>query len=224
MSRAPGGLVQWVGAQRDVLHGDIQGRIALSELRSLPHLYAVGPREGVTGEVSVFDGMPVVARIVAGAVTIEADAEVKACFLVYASVPRWQETSISTPLLSEGEIEGRVCLAASSAGLDARQPVPFLLRGTALTATCHVLDKRDGLPHTPERHEHAKVRFTNRGVPVEVVGFHSQGHRGIFTPRDANVHMHLRTRDNCWSGHLEHLQLAPGWTLGVPSTTEEDVS
>ena len=41
--------VRWVGAQRDVLSGDIGAKVALRTLVDLPHLYALGPRAGVTG-------------------------------------------------------------------------------------------------------------------------------------------------------------------------------
>ena len=96
-------------------------------------------------------------------------------------------------------------------------PLAFLLRGVAATLAFHVLDKRDGLPHSPERHEQAKVRFTLRQREVEVIGFHSTAHRGIFTPADSNVHMHFRTTDGHASGHVERLDLAPGWALGLPA-------
>ena len=96
-------------------------------------------------------------------------------------------------------------------------PLAFLLRGVATALVYHVLDKRDGLPHSPARHEAAKVRFTLRDREVEVIGFHSTAHRGIFTPADSDVHMHFRATDGRASGHVEHLAMAPGWALGLPA-------
>src|SRR5262245_47977809 len=84
MSNQP--VVHWIGAQRDVLHGNIGGRVALADLREHPHLYALGPLEGVRGEVSVFDGAPAISRIAEGQVVVESTFNVRACFLVYASV------------------------------------------------------------------------------------------------------------------------------------------
>ena len=94
---------------------------------------------------------------------------------------------------------------------------PMLVRGVASTLVVHVLDKRDGRPHSPERHEQAKVRFTLHDREVEVIGFHSTAHRGIFTPADSNVHMQFRANDGHASGHVERLDLAPGWALGLPA-------
>src|SRR5262249_8761985 len=43
MGLAPALSVRWIGAQREVLFGDITGHVALSDLRALPHL----PRQAV---------------------------------------------------------------------------------------------------------------------------------------------------------------------------------
>src|SRR6266853_62632 len=44
--------VHWAGAQRDVLGGDLRGHVELEPLSSVPHLYGLGPLEGLRGEVS----------------------------------------------------------------------------------------------------------------------------------------------------------------------------
>ena len=51
---------------------------------------------------------------------------------------------------------------------------------------------------------------------VEIVGFYSRGHRGVFTPRDSNFHMHVRTLDNRLSRHLEAFHSSQGMTVYVP--------
>jgi acetolactate decarboxylase len=208
--------VRWVGAQRDVLAGDVSGKIALDELAHVPHLYALGPREDLRGEVTVFDGVPSVARVVDGGVEIDAGFGHRACFLVFADVPSWDEVRHPAPLLSMRAIEAAVVEAAGDRGLDSGAPFPFKITGRAERLVLHLLDKRDGLPHTPELHERAKVRFTASGEAVEVIGFFSTGHRGIFTPKDANVHMHVRTADGRLSGHLEELALSAGASLWLP--------
>jgi acetolactate decarboxylase len=208
--------VKWAGAQRDVLAGDLRATIALAELRHLEHVHALGPLEGLAGEISVFDGLPLVARVAAGNVAVAEDRGAGACFLVYADVPSWHWTTMRAPLL-DGAVESHVVRLAAEHGLHGGAPLPFLLRGVAATLVFHILDKRDGLPHSPERHEQAKVRFTLRQREVEVIGFRSDSHRGIFTPVDSNVHMHFRTSDGGASGHVERLDLAPGWALGLPA-------
>jgi acetolactate decarboxylase len=212
--------VRWVGAQRDVLAGDLSGTIALDALRDIPHLYALGPVEALLGEVSIFDGQPSVSRVADHAIAIDASFRYRACFLVYASVAEWTTVPMPAPVRGERDLEARVLEAARRHGVDIDQPFPFLIDGRADRLTLHVLDKRDGLPHTPELHERAKVRFAFAGEPVEIVGFFSDRHRGIFTPRDANLHMHVRTRDGRASGHLDHIELAAGGVLRLPRKGE----
>jgi len=208
--------VRWIGAQRDVLGGDVEGKVDLRSLASLTHLYALGPRAGVTGEITVFDGGPCVARVVDGRIQVEARPDHAACFLVYDEVPTWQETALARPIEGEDALTAAVLDAVRAACVDVEQPIIFLLRAPAATVTFHVLDKRDGLPHTPALHEQAKVRFRVEKQAAEVLGFYSSRHRGIFIPRESNLHMHLRTLDGRASGHVEDIAVDAGTILAVP--------
>ena len=210
--------VRWVGAQRDVLGGDVEGKVDLLSLTRRPHLYALGPRAGVSGEITVLDGEPSVARIVDRQIHVTADDDHAACFLVYDHVDRWCERVEEKPIDNEAMLTAAVLGAAGAVGLDADAPLIFLLRSPAATVTFHVLDKRDGLPHTPERHERAKVRFEIERQAVEVLGFYSTQHRGIFTPKDSDLHMHFRTLNGRVSGHVERIAVDPGAVIAVPGT------
>jgi len=208
--------VRWIGAQRDVLGGQVEGKVELRSLASLRHLYALGPRAGVTGEITVFDGEPCVARVFDGRIQVETGFDHAACFLVYDEVPAWLETALPRQIEGEDALTEAVLDAARAARADVEQPLIFLLRALAATVTFHVLDKRDGLPHTLARHEQAKVCFSVERQAAEVLGFYSSRHRGIFTPRESNLHMHLRTRDGRASGHVEQIAIDAGAVLAVP--------
>ena len=214
---AVGSGVRWIGAQRDVLDGDLRGHGDLEALSTASHLYALGPLEGLRGEVSIFDSVPSIARIEKDCVVTAVSWSARACFLVWAQVPKWSE---GTPSLASADLDGieRAAVAlAGEGGLDPARPLPFRIHGTAVEATLHVLDKRDDLPHNPERHEKAKVRRLLAHAPVELIGFYSRQHRGIFTPKESNVHVHLRTEDGLISGHLETIRLAEGARVAVPA-------
>lgn len=183
----------------------------------MPHLYALGPLEGLRGEVSIFAGVPSIARIERETVVTTESWSARACFLVWTQAPAWSERAPDAMPAGLDGIEREVVALAREAGLDPDRPLPFRVRATALEARFHVLDKRDGLPHNPERHEQAKVRRTLDHVAIELVGFFSRQHRGIFTPRESNVHVHLKTADGRISGHLEAIRLAPGARIAVPA-------
>jgi acetolactate decarboxylase len=199
-----------------VLGGDVEGKVDLRSLTRQPHLYALGPRAGVSGEITVFDGEPWVARVVDRQIHVTADPDHAACFLVYDHVDLWRERVEDKPIDDEAVLTAAVLRAAGAVGLDVDSPLIFLLRSPAANVTFHVLDKRDGLPHTPERHERAKVRFEIERQAVEVLGFYSTRHRGIFTPKDSDLHMHFRTLDGRASGHVERIAVDPGAVIAVP--------
>ncbi len=200
-----------------MLGGDLRGYVELEPLSSVPSLYALGPLEALRGEVSIFDSVPSIARVERDAVVTAASWGGRACFLVWAQVAAWSERGAGVTPAGLDDIEREVVTLARGTGLDPERPLPFRVRATAVEATFHVLDKRDGLPHNPERHEQAKVRRTLRHTVVELIGFYSRQHRGTFTPRESNVHVHLRTEDGRLSGHLETIQLAAGAQIAVPA-------
>jgi len=190
--------------------------VALDAFAAVRHLYALGPLEGIRGEVTVLDSVPSIARIEGDAVVTTITWGVRACFLAWAQVPAWDERVADEGLEDLLALEGAALTGAEAGGFDLAQPLPFRARGIAVEATFHVLDKRDVLPHDHAQHERAKVRRRLRDAPVELVGFHSRSHRGIFTPADSNLHVHVRTDDGRVSGHVEAIRLAPGARVGVP--------
>ena len=210
--------VRWIGAQRDMLGGAGGAKVSLRELGDLPHVYALGPRAGASGESTVFDGQPCIARVVDGGVHVETSADTRhaACFLVYDQVHAWRESVQLRAIDDEAALMATVRRVAGESGLDDETPFIFLLRAYAAAMTFHVLDKRDGLPHTPALHERAKVRFQLERREVDVLGFYSSRHRGIFTPGDSDLHMHFRTVDGQISGHVERIALEPGTAVAVP--------
>ena len=128
------GPVRWAGAQRDVLSGDLRGHVDLETLASVPHLYALGPLEGVRGEVSIFGGEPSIARIEEGAVVTVSSWHARACFLVWATVPAWAERALEAGAPSLDEVEREVVALARATGLEAEglSPAEFLqLSGAA---------------------------------------------------------------------------------------------
>lgn len=211
--------VKWVGALRNVHHGiDYSGKIDLNTLADLKHLYAVGPEEGLKGEITVWDSKPLLAEINKGRIVVTNDFNRKACFLVYGQVSDWQELPVQSDA-SEKSVSEQVKSVARSHGITTDKPFVFLIKGKAKNVRLHVLNKVDDIPPdgTSEQHEKAKVRFTISDQPVEILGFYSEHHQGVFTHHDSFVHLHVRTPDNKISGHVESLELEPGSILLLPA-------
>ena len=212
------GEVRWLGEQRKVVQdGDLTGRVDLTALAERPHLYAAGPLEGLKGEVTVWDGKASLARWEAGKVVTSQEFKGKACFLVYAQVPRWIENKLPSGLDKPEDLEAHIFLQARKAGVPTDRPFPFLLRGTARKLTLHLVNKTDNAPHNPEEHAKVKVPVVLESREVDVIGFYSKQHAGIFTHHDSDAHMHVVTADKKVSGHVDQLSADGEMRLYLPA-------
>jgi len=200
----PPGEVKWVGALRDVMHaGDLRGKANLLAFRPMADLYAVGPLEELKGEVTVVSGVAYQARVDDGKCAVRESWDAKACFLVYARVPAWKAVSVDPPVRTVAELEERLPALAKAAGLDPGKPFPFRIRGEAESVAYHLVDKRDDTPHDPAEHDRIKVHLTLEGQRVQMIGFRSTAHTGVFIPKDRTTHVHVVTEDRRTSGHVD---------------------
>jgi acetolactate decarboxylase len=213
----PGWEVRWSGAQRNLMAGDIRPTIDLGSLARRPSLCALGPREHLQGEITIIRGRPAVSRVDEGRIVVDPSFEHRAPFLAWVEVDRWRECPISAPIASLSELDELIAREARDADIDTSRPFPFLIRGRAEQVKLHILDKRDGLAHTRELHEAAKVKFVFSSLEAEAIGFYSPAHRGIFIPHDASLHLHLATVDGAVAGHVDDLRLGAGVVLSLPS-------
>ena len=208
--------VEWFGSQGDFISGKAEEAVSLERFADLESLYAVGPREQARGEVSIYDSIPLISQVQGGQVDVTIDFYRHAAFLVYAIVEDWRRVTVPEPIETEQQLENQLVAWAVTSGIDVDQPFAFLLNGLVAQATFHVLCNRGRGRYNAELHEKSKVRFPIANESVEVVGFYSRHHRGIFTPRDSNFHMHVRTLDNRFSGHLEMFNWEHGVMLYLP--------
>jgi len=208
--------VKWVGASRDVVRGDLTPRISLESLVPMNRLYAVGPPEGLRGEITIIDSQPYVSRIEDGHIVVDHSFRHRALFLVWADVGEWQQIPVPRAVSTFHDVEIFVAAAGGDAGLDTARPFPFLLRATLARLGFHIFNKRDDAPHSPEAHERIKVKFAVEDVAAEMIGFWSNKHDGIFIPSGRTAHIHFRTSDTTMTGHVDELELRSGSVLALP--------
>jgi acetolactate decarboxylase len=209
--------VRWSGALKNVMmKGDLKGTIDLRALTELPHVYAVGALEGLQGEVTVLNSAASIARVQDGKVVLSQVAEGKACVLVYAQVQQWKDIPLPKTTKSLGQLESFVVEAAKREGMNVNRPFPFLVKGTLAEATYHVVRHPGDLKDHQDLHDKAKVKYTFKGGAVELVGFYSDKHLGIFTC-GGNLHVHMRSADGKLSGHLDEVDLGDTMRLFLPT-------
>jgi len=209
--------VEWFGSQGDFIAGKAKEPISLSRFGGLESLYAIGPLERGRGEVSIYDSVPLISEVHDSRTNVSVDFSRRAAFLVYAIVENWRRVTLRKLIDGEQQLEEQLLPFAVESGIDVDLPFPFLIHCHITQATFHVLRNQSEGEYSPEAHEKAKVRFPIIDQSVEIIGFYSRRHRGVFTPRDSDFHMHVRTLDNQLSGHLESFSFSQGMVLYLPT-------
>lgn len=216
-SRSTSYEVHHIGAMRKVMReGDLTGTIELQKLARMPHLYALGPLENLRGEVTIWDSMPSISSIDQGKIKISETLQDKACFLVYASVKEWRSIPFPETIDDEKTFEAWLGKIAVEQGIQVNRPFPFLIKDTPRKVQFHIVNKMDNSPHSPEKHEAIKVKFTLDKTACQMLGFYSDSHHGVFTHHDSNIHMHVITSDKKQSGHVESVQFSRDAMLLLP--------
>jgi acetolactate decarboxylase len=135
---------------------------------------------------------------------------------VYVQVGRWREVEIPASVTTETELERFMFQAAKQNNVNVQRPFPFRVMGKPDLMKLHVVNKTDNRPFRHEDHEKIKVSFTLQNTAVEIIGFYSEMHHGVFTHHDSNVHMHAKTEDGKIAGHVDTLKMMGGLTLLLP--------
>ncbi|TVP53354.1 MAG: hypothetical protein EA349_13910 [Halomonadaceae bacterium] len=211
--------VKWQGSLRAVHHGDYSGVVALSDLKETPHLYGVGPKAGLDGEVTVINGEFHIARVLDGAIRVDNEPSGKASFLVWAQVSEWQSgVVLGESIKGERELQRRIRELAEQAGVNTQEPFPFLIDAEVDSLRYHVLAPPDS--ENPDAgHKQAALYGTLDGTQVQIIGFYSTEHEGVFTHRNSAIHLHVVGPDD-HSGHVDAVTLPESAKVKFPGASQ----
>lgn len=60
---------------------------------------------------------------------------------------------------------------------------------------------------SPDVAHQGQVNYTLENEAVDIVGFFSTAHKGVYTHHDSFVHMHIITKDERMMGHLDAIDM-----------------
>ena len=202
--------VKHAGALKNFkMKGDISAKFALQDLEGKPGLYALGAFAKLKGEIQIFDSIPYGCFVSDGKLAFDTSFNQKASLLVYAQVQSWQELSVPQSVSSHSQLEQFVVEAAVKRGLNIEKPFPFLINGKAKSLFWHVIDwDENDKEHSHQKHIESGPNGNLENTDVDVLGFYSTKHKGVFTHHTSNMHMHFITKDKTLAGHID--KLTPG--------------
>ncbi|QYZ66184.1 MAG: hypothetical protein HPY30_09380 [Gammaproteobacteria bacterium (ex Lamellibrachia satsuma)] len=206
-----------------IKQGDFSGTIDLQDLENIDHLFAVGPLEGLKGEITISNSKPSISTLTKDKQQKDVSSfKHKAIFLVYGSVKEWKEIVISKELNSLNEIEQFIKERAVRHNLPLDKAFPFKIKGMAETITYHVIYKQDSKPHNKKEHQRSKAKFSKKNEDNTIIGFWSDAKgEGVYTHPNKRTHMHYISESSKDSGHIDAIKLNSGAVLFIPKPNEQ---
>ncbi len=195
-----------VGAMKNVMwKGELGSSIDLDTLSDKKGLYGLGPESYLTGELLINDGRTYVSRVVSdSSMSVEETDQVSAPFFVYANVNEWTAIDLPSDIKSISDLEEFINRKMS----EIKEPFALKLKGEVNHAEIHVQNLAKGSKvSSPEEAHRGQVNYNLGETQVEIVGFFSRNHQGVFTHHDSFLHLHLITEDKSQMGHLDAMEI-----------------
>lgn len=198
--------IKIVGAMKNVMwKGELAGRIDLDTISNKNGLYGLGPVSYLRGELLINNGKSYVSKVTSDAtMTVEKTFETSAPFLVYGNVTEWDDIELPSDLKTIKDLETFI----DNKTTEFKRPFTFKLIGQVSSAIIHIQNLPEGTKVTSPAEAHqGQTNYTIENEDVEIIGFFSTKHKGIFTHHDSFLHMHLITKDERKMGHLDELEI-----------------
>lgn len=210
-------LVHYKGALRNAMRdGDISAKTSLKEFEGKKNFYALGAIEKLKGEIQIFNSKVFNSFVENSQLRFDSSFNKKASLLVYASVSDWEEIQIPSKVKTYKELEDFIHKKANEQGFS-NKAFPFLIDGKAKFIDWHVINWKDGdMDHSHEKHKKSGLYGRLKNTDLDILGFYSSSHHGIFTHHSTNMHMHFKTKDQKLAGHLDDIQLSKSMILKLP--------
>jgi alpha-acetolactate decarboxylase len=211
--------VKWYGSFRKIIQEkDLGGVAPLERALSGPHLYAVGMIRDADGEITVVDGDVSLnyGKDGIGNAVSEIKKGEEASLLITASVGKWRTIPVPENM-SEGELHAFVLEEARRAGINTREPFPFLIEGTIKKLVWSVLDGTD-----PELTKQTHQLFFRKlvGYRAEtsavLIGFYPAEQQSELAWPGEFWHVHVLFRNEKTTGHVNAFSVEKGAVLSLP--------
>lgn len=198
--------IKIVGEMKNVMwKGELNSNINLDTIRNKNGLYGLGPVSYLAGELLINNGKSYVSKVVSDTTMIvENTYKTSAPFFVYGNVTEWQEIELPAEIKTIKNLEEFINNKTTAF----KRPFVFKLKGQVSDAIFHIQNLPKGTKvSSPKEAHQGQVNYNVTNENVQIIGFFSTEHKGVFTHHDSFLHMHLITEDQSKMGHLDKLEI-----------------
>lgn len=208
--------IKIVGAMKNVMwKGQLGPSIKLDTISDKTGLYGLGPLSHLRGELLINNGVSYVSTVNSdSSMRVEKSYDVGAPFFVYTQVKEWNEIELSPEINTISDLEHFIDETTKGS----KRPFAFKLIGHVSSAIIHIQNLPEGTKvSSPEEAHQGQSNYSLSNEEVQIIGFFSTEHQGVFTHHDSFLHMHLITKDESKMGHLDELEIGE-MKLYLPKT------
>ncbi len=223
------GAVEYVGAQKEIFKtGKAASVVNLEDLAGKKGVFAIGPIDGLDGEITIFDSKPYITKVRGNDYTVDKTLKHGAIFLVWTEQANWVDVPLPASVKGYVDLQKFIREQAQKIGVDVTKPFPYLMAGTPLEIKWHInVDRTEGKTITKELFVKSKEPYVTKNEPVDIIGFYSEKHSGIFLSQYAPaikegsgmenyIHLHLVSKTSKASGHIDDITFGEGMVLRLP--------
>ena len=209
--------VHFYGNLDSIMAGKYPAVFNMDSLADKNNIYALGTMDSMTGEIQIFNSRPYNSTIENDSVIVGSAGTQNAAQLVFAQVPDWKEISIPLSVVNQEALVGFLEYDEAMSEISSDEPLVFTIEGKAEEIEWHVLTgKTHDSTHKDQKHNISSISGILKDVDVEILGFYSREHEGVFTHHNLPLHLHFKTADGSIAGHLDNLELGPDMTMRIP--------
>ncbi len=198
-----------------MMRGDLSAYIDLDTLNKT-NLYGLGPIAGLKGELMIMNGQVFSSENGGNAVDNQTNKISKAAMLVYSRVDTWRAFPVESTVNDFSELERLVEAIAQTHGYDISKPFAFKIETVPQSAHYHIIGWKNGIPHTMDNHKQFAITDSIENKSIQLLGFYSPNHKGIFTHHTSNIHVHVMGVKDRTVGHLDAIKARGKITVYLP--------
>lgn len=197
----------------------LQARVQLEDLSMNSNTFGLGAIEGLAGEILIWEGKSLISKSLLGQVSIEESVDYGAALLVITEAEGWNEFSLSQVSSFQG-LEAAFEEKAITLGYDSNAIIPFRISGKIDDLDWHVINAVEASEPTHEAYKAAGFSGQEKDKSVEILGFYSKNHQGVFTHHGSFVHLHFIDREAQIMGHVDGLKFSSEVKFYLPKSVK----
>ncbi len=197
----------------------LQARIDLNDITIDQNTFGLGALEGLAGEVLIYNGKSYISKATLGLVSLEESTDYGAALLVKTEVNGWNEVQVSKEINSFKNLESFIEAKAKESGFDINRVIPFRMIGGVKKLDWHVINAAEATAQNHQAYKEAGFTGQIENQEVEILGFYSRNHEGVFTHHGSYVHLHFLNQDTQAMGHVDDLIISAEMKLYLPKPT-----